>query len=201
VAIIHDATVVPSKLELLTSWVGSDLDRVGAYRFDDPAGQVGIETHLMRTPDGRLLHLPTTYRDAPLAGADAALVGTVEHSVLGPRWVYAGTADPVYASALATAILTGGHEAEMRWASGDRPVPEPSVRVTGSGLDPDPVTVESVEAHDTADATVLVCRPDLRLIVRRVLDGSVTDASGPQLSGVWPGHDVPEILAMVAPAS
>ena len=34
------------------------------------------------------LFVPLTYRGAPLAGGEADLVGTTEHSALGTRWVY-----------------------------------------------------------------------------------------------------------------
>lgn len=60
-AVHHLATIVPSKLELLQAWVphqpwtaGADtsaLTRLGSYRFDDPDGEVGIETHLLATAD------------------------------------------------------------------------------------------------------------------------------------------------------
>ena len=83
------------------------------YRFDDPAGEVGVETIVWRTADGTLLQVPFTYRATPLAGADEFLVGTSEHSVLGPRWVYDGCGDPVWAAAITTAILTGGQQAQM----------------------------------------------------------------------------------------
>ena len=48
-------------------------------------------------PDGSVLHVPVTYRAAPVAGADEHLIGTMEHSVLGRRWAYDGCADPVFA--------------------------------------------------------------------------------------------------------
>lgn len=63
VALLHKATVSPTKLEALRAWLpgrtwvdGADvssLTQVGAYRFDDPAGAVGIETLLVHTGDGR----------------------------------------------------------------------------------------------------------------------------------------------------
>ncbi len=68
-------------------WIGSadasSLEVVGAYRFDDPAGEVGIETHLVRTADGQVVQVPVTYRGAPTAGAEASLITTMQHSVLG----------------------------------------------------------------------------------------------------------------------
>src|SRR5215475_8037664 len=96
-ALLHQATLHPTKAELLAAWLpgrpwsripdGADVQRVASCRFDDPDGAVGIETILVRVGDGPVHHAPLTYRDAPLAGADAWLIGTAEHSVLGRRWV------------------------------------------------------------------------------------------------------------------
>jgi hypothetical protein len=108
-ALLYVATLVPTKVELLRAWLptrswagpdGSGAEPVGAYRFDDPAGQVGIETHLLRAGE-RTLQVPLTYRNEPLDGADEWFVGRVAHSVLGERWVYDGCGDPVYRAALA----------------------------------------------------------------------------------------------------
>jgi len=113
-AIIHRATLRPAKLELLAAWVpsrpwggaaaGTELEQLAAYRFDDPAGEVGTETFVLRAGD-TLLHVPLTYRGAPVAELEGHLVGTTEHSVLGRRWVYDGCADPVYGAAPAAAVL------------------------------------------------------------------------------------------------
>jgi hypothetical protein len=119
-ALLYEATLVPSKLELLTAWLpgrswftgDAELQRVAAYRFDDPAEEVGVETFLVRAGGNSVYQVPMTYRNAALPGKDDFLLGTTEHSVLGTRWVYDGCADPVWASALATAILTGGAQAE-----------------------------------------------------------------------------------------
>lgn len=55
-AILHRATLTPTKAELLASWsptqswgppAGAELGIVGAFRFDDPDGKVGMETHLV----------------------------------------------------------------------------------------------------------------------------------------------------------
>src|SRR5262249_42680466 len=97
-AILHRADLRPTKLELLagrlpgpSSYPGPStpgLSGVASYRFDDPAGEVGVETMLVRSGDGPILQAPLTYRSAPLDGAEAWLLGTCEHSVLGRRWVY-----------------------------------------------------------------------------------------------------------------
>jgi hypothetical protein len=126
VAIIHLATIEPGKPELIRGWLdrqpwggGGEPEVLGSYRFDDPAGAVGVEGFLVRR-DERLLHVALTYRDAPLAGAEDALVGTTEHSVLGTRWVYAGAADPVAVDCFARALRGRQEPAAMELWDGDR---------------------------------------------------------------------------------
>jgi len=108
-AVVHHTTLVPSKLELLTAWLprhdwyvgeatGPSLAKVGGFRLDDPAGEVGIEFMTVRDDAARPVTaylVPMTYRGSPLAGGDTALIGTAQHGVLGRRWIYDGTSDPV----------------------------------------------------------------------------------------------------------
>ena len=142
-ALLYDATLVPGKLELLAGWLPSrpwfagapELEQVGAYRFDDPDGEVGVEAFVLRTAAGALLHVPVTYRASRLSGAEDHLVGTIEHSVLGTRWVYDACADPVWATTLAAAALTGGTQVELVVdRDGHREPRDPSVTVQGSGV-------------------------------------------------------------------
>jgi predicted trehalose synthase len=96
-----------------------DLTLVAAWRLADPAGEVGIETLLVSDsagPETVTYQVPLTYRGAPVDGRDGALVGTMEHGVLGPRWVYDATHDPVYAAAL-MALIQGDAVAESSSAS------------------------------------------------------------------------------------
>ena len=143
-ALLHKAEIRPNKLELLSAWLpgrgwysGPDepeVNRVAAARFDDPAGAVGIEILLVRAGDGPVLHVPLTYRGAPLAGAREFLVGTTEHSVLGTRWVYDAPGDPVFAAVVAEVIRTGGGQAaEEVHADGEVIVREPNLLLRGSG--------------------------------------------------------------------
>lgn len=141
-AIIHRAELKPGKLELLAAWLpqqgwftgAGPLDRAATFRLDDPAGQVGIETFIVTSGTG-LFHVPLTYRGAPLT--DGVLVGELEHSVLGHRWVYDGPSDPVYVEVTTTAIVTAGRDVEMFLEDGT-PVPRPEwlASVSGSGLAP-----------------------------------------------------------------
>jgi hypothetical protein len=125
VAIVHHATLVPSKLQALQAWLpsqswftgdASDLELVGQFRFVDPDGEVGLQTMLV-TSQGELYQVPLSYRDAPLEGADSALICTMEHSVLGTRWVYDSLADPVYAAELLRTIVEADTGAETSTGS------------------------------------------------------------------------------------
>ncbi|KQS67066.1 hypothetical protein [Modestobacter sp. Leaf380] len=205
-AVIHAATLVPGKLELLQAWVPTrpwaaglttaSLEVAGAYRFDDPAGEVGTETFLLRAGDA-VLHVPVTYRAQPLEGA--GLLGTTEHSVLGTRWVYDGPTDPVYAAALAAALLTGTPQAELEHQTPDGPeLREPTARVHADGalgtLSPPPADVV-VSATDQG-TTTLLDTGGAELVLLRVLGGPAEGTvSGPVLRGTWAGQDTPALLA------
>jgi hypothetical protein len=115
----HVATITPSKAELIAKWAPTQpwgpaadvpIEVIGSYRFDDPDGRVGMETHLV-SAGGPLLHIPLTYRDEPLDGADDAFVVEMQHSVLGTRWVYDGLRDPLLVVMLAAVAMTGQGEA------------------------------------------------------------------------------------------
>jgi hypothetical protein len=129
-AIIHKTTLIPGKLELLAGWLpaqpwyrrGGDpeLAKAGGFRLDDPAGEVGIEFMVVTDGSGEsaISYLaPLTYRASALAGADAALVGTTEHGVLGRRWVYDGIADPVLVGQL-VALVQGRAQPQAQSVSG-----------------------------------------------------------------------------------
>ena len=125
-AIIYRATLTPDKPTLIGAWLdtrpwaGQGPDEIlGTYRFDDPEGEVGVEVFLLRRGD-RLFHLPLTYRGAPLDGHDSDLVGTVEHSVLGTRWVYDGTGDEVALACFRRALAGEQEQAELEVWEGDR---------------------------------------------------------------------------------
>jgi hypothetical protein len=109
----------------------------GSYRFDDPAGEVGIEGLLVRRA-GEVFHLPVTYRGAPLDGAEAHLITTMEHSVLGHRWVYDAAGDPVALGCYAAALAGRQEQAVFELWDGDtmtgrRPH---TVRLTSEGDGP-----------------------------------------------------------------
>ena len=182
---IEDATLTPSKLELLAGWLPSqswfkgspdDLTRVASYRFVDPDGEAGIETILVRSA-GVTYQVPLTYRSAPLDEAADALVGTMEHSVLGTRYTYDAVADPVYVVELLRVIHEGDTEADLSRG-------EKSMTVEGSGI-----VLVSNAAGESA-----------RLV--RVLDGShVPGTRQPlgTLTGKWAEEsgDQEQVLAVI----
>ena len=150
-AIFHRATITPTKAELIAEWAPSQpwgpaaddpVDVIGSYRFDDPEGRVGMETHLV-SAGGTLLQVPLTYRDEPLEGADDALIVEMQHSVLGTRWVYDGLRDPRLVVMLAGVAMTGQGEAlgmavyEGRWY-----IAPSNVRIQGGGWTQEPVPVD-----------------------------------------------------------
>ena len=135
---IHSsASLTPTKLELVGPWMARQrwyaakgrppvLRKLWSWRLDDPAGEVGIETLLVVDeggPETVVYQVPLTYRGAPLEGGEHALVGTMEHSVLGARWVYDGTHDPVYAAQLLALVL----EQATPQAGSATDTPEPAV--------------------------------------------------------------------------
>jgi Maltokinase N-terminal cap domain len=208
-ALLHPADLHPTKLELLAAWMpgrpwyrgspGGDIGRVAAFRFDDPAGAVGIETMLVEAGDGVIYQVPLTYRDAPMAGGDGWLVGTTDHSVLGQRWVYDACADPVYAAALASAILAGSGQAEEFFEiDGRLEAREPSMTVASSGHDGDAdiPAIGSIGLVTEDDPTIIVT-DSVELAIVRCLMGS-TRLPGAALTGTWSGQETPVPLAYAA---
>ena len=115
---MYAAELRPTKLELLARWLpaqpwyagGADrLEALGAFRFDDPEGEVGVQVHVVHSgPGSAVYQVPMTYRPAPPEDAADALMGEMHHSILGTRYVYDGCHDPVYVGELVRAVLTGG---------------------------------------------------------------------------------------------
>jgi len=196
-ALLHQATLQPSKLELLTAYLNAGaLTLLGSYRFDDPDGQVGIETHLVADSSGAIFHLPLTYRSEPLAGIDEWGVGTLEHSVLGKRWVYNACADPVYGAELIRAILTGGTQVEQYFETdGERLYREPTATAVGSGQKDTPVPQITGVHAESFDADTLIDAGGVQVVVRHGLDTPEPDSTSGTLSGTWDGTDAPVVLA------
>lgn len=111
-ALIYTAQLDPDKPEwirrrLVAHGLPEDVDaeKVGSYRFDDPAGEVGVESMIVRVGD-RLYQTAFAYRgEAPTEGD---IVAEADHSVLGRRWVMDAATDPD-----ARRILTAGLRGEI----------------------------------------------------------------------------------------
>ncbi|MCX4731393.1 1,4-alpha-glucan branching protein [Streptomyces sp. NBC_01363] len=164
-AVIHRTTLTPTKLELLTSWLPAqpwyrgkgqrpELARTGGFRLDDPKDEVGIEFMAVTDTSGDqpvTYQVPFSYRGAPLAGADDALIGTTEHGVLGQRWVYDGTRDPVLVAQL-FALVVGKAEPQMQSTSD---TPDPSVIAWFAESDT-PAEIAATTATDDPNGTDLL---------------------------------------------
>ena len=187
-ALLHRADLVPSKLELLAGWLprqpwfvgepDAPLTNVASFRFDDPDGEVGVETLLVRAGNGPVMQVPLTYRNEEVPGAEEWFLGTMEHSVLGTRWTYDAIGDPVYLGELARIILTGDSQVEL-WIEidGVMTLREPTARVVGSG---------SEAAPDVDDVAVEIVR-----VPGTAVEGSLV------LTGTWTDHPEPTVLATV----
>jgi len=146
-SIIHRTTVTPTKLEHLTSWLPQQpwylgsadqqpvLSKSGGFRLDDPEGEVGIEFLVATDVSGDLpvsYHVPLSYRGAPLEGAEQGLIGTSAHGVLGPRWIYDGTHDPVLVAQLLA--LLQGRAVPQAQSLNDTPDPTVTVHFSGTSI-------------------------------------------------------------------
>jgi hypothetical protein len=194
-AIIHNTTLKPSKLELLTAWLptrpwyaGSgtpELTKAGGFRLDDPEGEVGIEFMVAvdsSGPEPVAYLAPLTYRAAPLPGAEDALVGTMEHGVLGPRWAYDGMHDPVLRTEL-LALFEGRAQA-MAQSISDTPDHEVTHSYTGPGLSAGPV-----EVTEDQDGTGFALPDGTVLRLHRRPRPTAPEGTAGQVSGAWDAPD------------
>jgi hypothetical protein len=185
-SIIHRTTLVPSKLELLAAWLPSrswfqapagDLVKAGGFRLDDPAGEVGIEFMVVRDGDAAY-HVPMTYRAAPLEGHSDALIGTMEHGVLGHRWAYDAPRDPVFVAQL-IALINGEAEPQAQ-SINETPDPTVSYSATGRRLAGPAVQVDQVR-----DTTQIALADGTVVEVNRVL----LPGSAGHVTAGWSGPD------------
>lgn len=177
-AIVFDAKLVPSKPDLIAAWLplhswfqetNPAIEVLGAFRFDDPNGEVGIETHIVRGASGTIYQVPLSYRGNAMADAGRFLVTELEHSVLGHRWVYDAAADPVAVAALVAAITTGQQQVEVFLADEETPLPV-SVAVQGTGsLERAPQA--TLIGLETKDAVTRVQTDSLAIDIFRVISG------------------------------
>lgn len=208
-ALLHNASLHPTKLELLSGWLPSqswyakstgDVLRVASYRFDDPADAVGIETLLVRAGDGPVLQVPLTYRQAPLEDGDDHLLGTADHSVLGKRWIYDGTADPVYAATLASAVLENtGQADQFIEIDGQQQSRELDMTIASNATHGTKAPEVTKTKHITEEAQTLIVTDTVELSVIRYPNANTNlpDTTRAVLSGTWPNQATPLPLAYV----
>ena len=207
-ATIHDTTMSPGKLQLLRAWLPAqpwyltsgrepELAKSGGFRLDDPAGEVGIEFMVVSdaSPNRATTYqVPLTYRAGPLAAAAAgALIGTADHGVLGRRWIYDGTHDPVLIAQLA-ALIQGDAQPQAQSVSNtpdltviSYPVADGSLTVTGSavaanGPSGTDLRIRTVSAGRTQNGQLLV---RIHRILRPGDGAAAGEAGQPCLSATW----------------
>lgn len=200
----HTATLSPTKQELVEAWLPSRswatgqkvVGKVAEYRFDDPDGEVGVETILWRTDDDTVLQTPLTYRAAPLDGAEEHLIGTTDHSVLGQRWVYDGCGDPVWAATLVDTIWTAGRQAQMFIEQDGRRVDvPPRMQVRGSGSDGSAPRVSSIDGVAGEGAVTVVTADQVEIALARVVGAPL--GNGPHLTASIGDSNETTVLAVL----
>jgi hypothetical protein len=195
-AIVHGGSrLSPTKPELAAAWLPTqpwaeglgDIEQIGGYRFDDPDGEVGIETLLFGAGE-QVLHLPLTYRGAPLEGAEEFLICTMSHTALGERWVYDGIGDPVAVRAFLTAVLTGGEQAEIEVERDGAIVERRTTAVRAAGSGSAAVIPDHGALTVTSRAAIAIIESDdLTLDIARLLPA---DIGGPEtLTVTWEGAE------------
>lgn len=220
-AIIHRTTMSPGKLDLLRDWLpgqpwyrtsgrGPELVKAGGFRLDDPAGEVGIEFMVVTDgsgPGAVTYQVPLTYRAGALAAAAGGLIGTAEHGVLGRRWIYDGTRDPVLVAQL-VALMHGRAEPQAQsvsdtpdptvigWPVADGRVAAAGSAVAANGLDGTQLRVQTTDADGRRNGELLV-----RVIrILRPGDSAAGESWQPCLSATWRLADGTQVRGVFATA-
>ncbi|THA72637.1 1,4-alpha-glucan branching protein [Streptomyces sp. A0958] len=210
-AVIHHTTVQPTKLELLTTWLPTrpwyqggearpGLAKSGGFRLDDPQGEVGIEFMVTTDTSGPApvtYFVPLTYRGAPLEGAEAALVGTMEHGVLGRRWVYDGCQDPVLAEQL-FALVEGRAQAQAQSTS-DAPDPTITRSCTAPSLPSGTFTATVTDDHEGTDIAAAGATLHLNRVLHPAGEGDpLPEGATGHVAGPWRTSDDAEVRGAFA---
>ncbi|APF40838.1 CG0192-related protein [Neomicrococcus aestuarii] len=207
-ALLYRAILKPTKMELISGWLPNqpwfketepfDLTSVGSFRFDDPDGKVGIETIIV-AGENAIYQVPLTYREAPLEGAEALLITTMDHSVLGRRWVYDAVGDPVYVAELAKALLAGYPQVKQAVEENGKLVPLPeSVHLVHTGTTEASIPDITQLEIDTVEGVTSIHTGELKLSINRVLEPVTSPTAQGFLTATWDGQDTP-VLVAVAP--
>ena len=148
-----------------------------AWRMVDPDGVLGMEIFLAEIPGQQaLVQIPVTYRPKPLGPElDGALLGKMQHSELGERWVYDARQDPVFQRELTRTIeeqLPAAWNKDME--NGEITPPDVELHSAPSGSAPDGSGVDGAGVSD--------------LKITLELSESSTPAPG-ELLATWPRGD------------
>lgn len=204
-ALYHEATLSPTKAEMISAWVPTQpwfprtdapVQVIGAFRFDDPEGTVGMETHLVTVGD-TVLQVPLTYRPEPVDAYAHALIGEMEHSALGTRWVYDGLHDERYVLMLAAVAMTGQGEALGMVVYGDQWFIAPSqVRLQGGGWSHERVSVDGFSADARNGESVRFANERFDMVFHRRVNAGSQPAIG--LTALCHGHPERLLLAEIS---
>lgn len=196
-AIFHVATNTPPKIELIRDWLpgqpwgpdnAAEARIVGGFHLDDPDGEVGMQVFVVDAA-GERYQVPLTYRAVPLPGASDALIGEMEHSVLGTRFVYDGLHDERFVTVLAGVAMTGYGQAlgfaehDGRWYV----VPD-EIIVRGHGALSQRLAVDGFSVDDNDEATVFTNDQIELTVFRRLVERPAPDYG---LSATWNGQPTP----------
>lgn len=204
---IYRATITPTKAEVIAPWLPkqawfngheSKVEIVSGYRVDDPAGEVGLQGLLVTAGDDTLYHVPVTYRDAELGGAEAHLIGTMEHSALGTRWVYDAIGDPVFQAVLAETIASGATEPEefLVEADGSHTPRDPQSRLRGSGsADAEVPSMDAAKVATEDGVSTATSKAVSLAILRRIDPRTVFTDDVETLTCSWDGQAEPVVVA------
>jgi len=148
-----------------------------------------------------IFQVPLTYRDRPLAGAESWLVGTMLHSVLGPRWVYDACADPTYLAALTASLMLDKPQAEQYLqVEGKLELLSHSVFVQSTGPKQDAIPKVTAATPRTTAADTAIETSKLHFLVVRRLELAERPVGRLMLTGTWVGQKDTVKLAAVTEA-
>lgn len=197
-AIFHMATNTPPKSEIIAAWLyeqpwgpatGAPIDLVASFHLDDPDGQVGMQVFIVNVA-GVLHQVPLTYRAAAVPELEPAFIATMEHSMLGTRYLYDGLADERFVLVLAGVAACGYGQAlgfanyDGRWHA----VPD-QVLIQGTGAIGGRVAIDGFERSHGDGDTVVMANERLELTFFRSLGERPLPAIG--LTGTWAGQPTP----------
>lgn len=102
IAKIYKTQLNPTKTHIVNRLIGTG-DLYASWRLLDRGGEVGIESLVCLAAAGELYQIPLTYRARKIS--DDTTLLTLEHGVLGCRWVSPMTKDRVAIGELLDTVL------------------------------------------------------------------------------------------------